>query len=543
MRGKNEGTSLDHALQEGQVAVHDIMGDHLPDLICHKRSDAVSLYLKKGKDYGLQANEFDVREYKSLSDIHHEYANVCFLDGEAIKLLLANYPHGASYVLVRIALRFSWLVALPGLIRRLAICQIRLRGMSSLNAGNKSQRWLVIEYLKPQPSGGSLSREIGIQGLLDYLREENVQYVVLRFFDKLPDLYRTHGDLDLLVADEDEEKVKKFLLSHPGPIPVDLRAMSSQYYPRPLAMKILKNAVDGPAGSRVPAPREAFLSFAYHALYHGGKGLFCGIPSRLTGVDVNPNPENDYAGILTQMAKNLRIQVSMEMESLDEYLHQEGWRPPQGNFTRLATGNEWIRRRFLSHRATAEVGLGVLILKEKALRLGLVDKIIEEIEREEFTLLRNKPFDEEGKRAAKSMLRGGDWRSSSGDEPHDCSPAMAVVILDTRPYAVFHAIRGANMNRIQLLKDKLRSIFDDEDTSMLHSTDNTSESWEYIEFCFPDEVDNIADMVDQFYLNFSAARWEKFRFYVGFVSHHVRHLRLRRLTIQIASALGRFLMK
>lgn len=543
MQENNEVTSIDYVLQEGQVAVHDITGDYLPDLICHKRSDAVSLYLKNGKDYKLQANEFDVRKYENLSDIHHEYSNVCFLDGEAIKLLLANYPHGASYVLVRIALRFSWLVALPGLIRRLAIGQIRLSGLSSLDAGNKSQRWLVIKYLKPQTLGRSLSREIGIQGLLDYLREEDVEYVVLRFFDKLPDLYRAHGDLDLLVADEDEEKVKQFILAHPGPIPVDLRAMSSQYYPRPLAMKILKNAIDGPAGSRIPAPREAFLSLAYHALYHGGKGLFCGIPSRLAEVDVNPNPENDYAGILTQMAKNLQIQVSIEMESLDEYLHEEGWRAPQGNFTRLATGNEWIRCRFLSHRPTAEVGLGVLILKEKPLRLGLVDKIIEEIEREEFTILRNKQFDEEGKRAATYTLRGGDWRSASGDESHDSSPAMAVVILDTRPYNLFHAKRGADMNRIQLLKDKLRSIFDNEETSMFHSTDNTSESWEYIEFCFPDESDSITNMVDQYYRNFSASRWAKFQFYVRFVSHHRRHLRLRLLTRQIAGALGRVLMK
>jgi len=120
---------------------------------------------------------------------------------------------------------------------------------------------------------------------------------------------------------------------------------------------------------------------------------------------------------------------------------------------------------------------------------------------------------------------------------------MAVVILDTRPYNLFHAKRGTDMNRIQLLKDKLRSIFDNDETSMFHSTDNTSESWEYIEFCFPGESDTITNMIDQHYRNFSASRWAKFQFYVRFVSHHMRHLRLRLLTRQIAGALGRFLMK
>ena len=136
-------------------------------------------------------------------------------------------------------------------MRRLASRQVKLRGIATLKTHRATQRWLVLEHLKYYSAGVSLSADIGIQGFLDYLRKENVQYVVLRFYDQLPELHNAHGDLDLLMADKDEGKVKRFLFDHPGKLHVDVCTVSSQYYPLPLADKIIENAVDGPGGSTV----------------------------------------------------------------------------------------------------------------------------------------------------------------------------------------------------------------------------------------------------------------------------------------------------
>ena len=56
-----------------------------------------------------------------------------------------------------------------------------------------------------------LSANIGVEKLIAWLNGNNIKYVVLRFFERLPNLHRKGGDIDLLVADEDEEMVKAFL--------------------------------------------------------------------------------------------------------------------------------------------------------------------------------------------------------------------------------------------------------------------------------------------------------------------------------------------
>ena len=109
-----------------------------------------------------------------------------------------------------IALRFAWLVGLPGLLRRLVSGTVKLKGTVTLRSGKRSQRWLIIQYLSYTHSEGTISNEVGIQGLLDFLRAEEVRYAVLKSFENLPELYRPHGDLDILVADEDHDKVVSF---------------------------------------------------------------------------------------------------------------------------------------------------------------------------------------------------------------------------------------------------------------------------------------------------------------------------------------------
>ena len=46
-----------------------------------------------------------------------------------------------------------------------------------------------------------------------------------------------------------------------------------------------------------------------------------------------------------------------------------------------------------------------------------------------------------------------------------------------------------NIFRIRKLKERLRGKFDNERSSV-HSTDNSAESWDYIENCFPDQIEN-----------------------------------------------------
>jgi len=510
---------IDNALQDGYVTVHDYRGAHLPDLLNEKPSGTVSLFLKEGKKLKLKSNKHDVKHYKSLSENYHEDTNVHLLDGEALKLLLVKYPQNAPFTMARLAPRAGWLFGMPGLLRRLVKGDVKFRGVRTLTSNGKDQKWLLMEYPRFDFSGFSLSAEIGVEGFLKFLGDEKVRYVVVRFFQKLPEIYRKGGDLDLLVSDEDEEKVKLFLRNHPGSIHVDALTASSDYYPPYLANKILDGAVEGPAGSLVPAPDDAFHSLAYHALYH--KGFKSGIKSNLPHAAVKPNPDNDYSGILDGMAKDLNIDVEIGMETLDEYLLQVGWRP-ESRFIREGYEEGWANRLFFSNKRTSEVGLGVYILKEKAVRLGHVDRFIEEIEKRKVTILRKKAFTPEEKKVISMSLRGGNWATNTGKSDHDLTPAMALVLLDTRPYSMFHAKRGEGQSSIEALKTSLRKIFDEDADSMVHSTDNTREAWEYIEACFPDDFDAIRQTVDEYYEGFEATTWGQVHFSIELFMNRVR---------------------
>ena len=239
-----KNTSLIDLLKKGSISLWGYHDKCLPDLL-------------------LENHNVCIHTRDKPSTISREQSEVCFLDREIIKALLVAFPQNSRYILVRLAFRTSWLIGFFGIIRWLAQKQFIFRGILPLRSRKSWQFWVVLERRKQKKvvQQSNLSAEIGVQGLLDFLRKEDINYVVLRSFDKLPKLAREGGDLDILVADKDELRVREFLNLNQGNIPIDIYSVSGlsagglPYYPPPLARKILESAVEGPAGSRVPGPR------------------------------------------------------------------------------------------------------------------------------------------------------------------------------------------------------------------------------------------------------------------------------------------------
>lgn len=491
---------LQDLLTWGDIVFYGYREATPPDFVLTNTRARVRFYSRQGRPTpSAPQMRAQCGAYGSFADIRDDDASVFFLDHEAEKVFFAGFPSYARYVLMPARPRLSWLLMLPGLARRLLIGQLKLRGTIVLPVGGVQERWLVIEHAwaRSMEFHSFLSHEVGVQGLLDYLRSENVPYVVLRFYEALPELHRHGADLDLLIADEAQEKVDNFLRQHPGPIRVELKAVSRPrgnglpYYPPRLARRILASAISGPAGSRIPAPREAFLSLAYHALYH--KGMHAGIPSRLSGIEVDQFPESDYAGVLQKMTDSLGLHVGITMEDLDGYLAAEGWRPSLDTLAKISLDNEWVRVRFFRDRA-AEMGLSVLVLRERAFDRGVVDDILRTVaEWDGFAILRRKKFTKVERRYAADHLRGGVWADRAG-RTEGLLPAMALVVLDLR-HARTSLVNERMQARIRELKEHLRTRFDTDGESLVHSTDSTAEAWEYIHVCFPEEETYIKDKV------------------------------------------------
>lgn len=509
MKKNEQQKNLDRYLKEGNVSFYGYAGNALPNFISENKKGRTRFFVRAGKDSSIRKTGIPLFYYGSLSEMREQNSDVYFLDHEAVKVLFAEFPGSAQYILIRLVPRLSWVVAFPGFVRRLFIGLIKVEGMIALQAGGVSERWLVVRHMLAQSLNTrlSLSVDVGVQGFLDHLKKEKIRYVILRFYEKLPDLYRDGGDLDVLVVDEDDAKVREFLQAHPGTIGIDVWTPSRTsynsitYYPPPLARRIIASAVDGPAGSLIPSLKESFLSLAYHALYH--KGFFSGVPSRLHKENVNKNPENDYAEVLARMAKDLGIDIDITMESLDEYLAKEGWQPKLDTLAKIAPRNAWVWERFFSSEPTKEIGLGVFIIKQKAIRDGIADAMIRTIgEHDGFTIIRSKKFTEDEVGRVTEHLRGGVWNDISGSV-HDFLPAIAVVVFDE------NLARSSKINmmhdnpdkRIKNLKNVLRSIHDSGSISLVHATDNTEEAWEYIKWCFLNEAEDIKNEVEGMYKN------------------------------------------
>ena len=89
-------------------------------------------------------------------------------------------------------------------------------------------------------------------------------------------------------------------------------------------------------------------------------------------------------------------------------------------------------------------------------------------------------------------LRGGSWGENPDGTNTGWRPAVALVVVDMKCVKMPPAYaKGYEHFKIRNMKNVLRRKFDNEDRGSVHSTDNAHESWEYIDICFPGQVEVI----------------------------------------------------
>lgn len=343
----------------------------------------------------------------------------------------------------------------------------------------------------------------------DFFRElaaRQVRYAVLRWFETLPDIARGE-DVDLLVADDDLAKMDGLFVRLRSGIACDVYSVSGMpgsdfqkmaYFPPHLAAGIVASARLFKDLYRVPVPRDHFLSLAYHALYH--KGYSSGLKSALTP-DVPPKklPDHDYRQVLRGLAGGLSIAVDIDMESLDGYLVQQGWRPPFDMLARLSLRNPWIHDRYFRAGFAVEPlrrGLAVFLVRERALGPGVANDVTAELEAQGFRILLSSPIAPERQSAVAPRLRGGNW----GRGPFAFSggpPAQVIVAWDPRPLPVdrrekaeYPLLENGRVLRAKLrLRDLLlRGLGKRQRFNPLHSSDNDVQAWEYVEILLPQQA-------------------------------------------------------
>jgi len=225
---------------------------------------------------------------------------------------------------------------------------------------NGTTRLMVLAVRTPRPHDKVrrfIPHRLQVDGFLRRLLAENIRHAVLRWFESLPKI-EPGEDVDLLVDDEQLERVREILSSGVGIQPVDLYSVSGRtgsdyrgrpYFPPPAAEELLANGVVHRNLCRVPATREHFLSLAYHAVYHKGYGS--GLADDTESKHTGKTAEHNYYAVLTDLAKRLLVDMPITLGDLDQHLAGQGWRPPRETLQRLAEHNRWLQSR-LKHRTT-----------------------------------------------------------------------------------------------------------------------------------------------------------------------------------------------
>lgn len=478
----------------------------IPKVILDKNVGRVEIFHSK-KARSVKPLNKSTKILHSLNDISRYGSSVCFLDNEASKVLLAKYPNSARYVLYRLKLSSTTIFDLVGLLRRIRKGAVAIDGVCKFQTGNArgSTRWLVLRNTTTQvkdPIYLSLSEEVGIAGLVRFLNEANISYVVPRFFEQFPLLHRPDGgDVDLLVDDKDAAKVRQFLKVNPGMIPVDLHTVfgpapgsgDMPYYIPKLALSMLKNYERGPLDVKIPNKNDYFLSFLYHILFH--KGFFSGVDSQRYPTFVNSDPENNYGEFASKLGKACGVELENTMESFENELAKHDYIPKLDTLSAISRINKWVRLRYFGSAYIEECGLSVLILKKIAHKNGWVPSIEAQIENQGFRVIRHKLFSEDEVVELSSVLRGGNWYVNT-ENKSDYLPQSVYVLLDENHGGYVKAASGKKETRIRLLKTALRSKLDSSLYSFVHATDDTAQSWEYISDIWPDEISEFESIIN-----------------------------------------------
>lgn len=352
--------------------------------------------------------------------------------------------------------------------------------------------------------------------LFGHLDRVGCRYVVLRWFEPLPFVEKGE-DVDILIDNADMQTLRDRLstgfterLLGKRLIKLDIHSVypppkKIAYYPPHLAERILENSILHPSGARVPCPEDHFFSLAFHALYR--KGQASGIPLNRSNATETDN-NNKYIKTLTALASQCNYNVRINLDDLDKFLDEYGWRPALDYIEKAQPKDSW--REILINNAYSQLphkpGLAAFVLRDVVLtQPEMPERVRSYLEGEGFSILAVRTLESDKRERIASELRGGDW----GCGPYMRSggqPAVLIVGLD-----VFPRKPGGKLARkqpdlenelVRNCKWAIRSWWNQtqpehEKCNIIHSSDNCRQAFHYVLAAAPELADQILADADK----------------------------------------------
>jgi hypothetical protein len=488
------------------------------DIATSVRADEYTRYLGVGHDERriakLQAAHPEIARQLTASSRRklalNNNADVLILRGKhAASLFHYGHLRHAAWVVWPCGFNLATFIGLLGYLFHFVLKRFSLpRLVTFRTPAGKARRMFATRVLRPKNCRRNslhfIPQSLGLDGAFRSFDEREVRYVVLRWFENLPEIAPTE-DVDMLVADDSLADMLEILHSQPGIVPCDVFSegglarsayCGTPYYPPHVAKRVLDGAVRFRNVCLVPNPRDHFHSLAYHAVYHKG------LKSNLSRGDLpftdRVKSSHDFAAILKAMANKLLIEVDVSLRGLHEYLQRVDWGPSPEMLARLARAgksNAWLN--LLANELAPHVndqGLAVFVLREEAVARGLTNRIVALIRDAGFDVLATHLLDGEQIEHAAARTRGGNWEAGRPFSISGGRPAAAVICYDHASIAPNRRQRRKFPKRTNARIFAKESIRDTiiaelpagEDFNALHSSDHAAEAWHLIEILAPE---------------------------------------------------------
>lgn len=340
-----------------------------------------------------------------------------------------------------------------------------------------------------------LARGLSLARFFALLQQREVPYVVLRWFDSLPQV-EAGEDIDILVADEHLDYVRTLLVARPTSRrsqKFDVYTVSGlpgsdfggvPYYPPTFAREMLRDAVWLRQTYRVPSLQHHLDSLGYHAAYH--KGWTSGLQDGAAPGRSRQPSDHDYETVLSKLAAELGTELVVTLAGLDNYLAGKGLQPPLDTLERLEPRNPWIRTHFFDRLPAIDPvfeGLAVFVLRERSReRVEAATTVLDHEGFEVLDVLRLTPYEQT---VVADRVRGGNW----GRGPWQRSgglPSVLVVAYDLAPrLSPDDGDRLTNLRipeaKAALRRSLLEGVAPADLYNPVHSSDNPRQALDYLE--------------------------------------------------------------
>jgi hypothetical protein len=451
--------------------------------------------------------------------VRQNNAELLILSGSsALHLWSYRNVRHANYVAWKPSLNPVSLLAMLGwLIRFVVGRQYRKPFRLRCGKSSRSTGYLVSQVARPRRTCHTqrhfIPHRLGLKGLIAKFHQEQFDYLVLRWFEKLPEC-EPSGDIDLLVADEHIDRVLELLYSGPAVRPCDLYTPTGlpqtsyqavSYYPAEVARRMLKNARLHRGFCRVPSALDYFHSLAYHAVYHKGR------KSNLPGAEkyrTAKRSSHDFKTLLGNMANELGIEVEISLGGLHAYLQEQGWSPPPDWIARLATSaphDRWLAELAASHGAlpTMDRRFTVFVIRQSAVDEGVHERVISMIEDHGFVTLARKTLTPQEIEYGAPRTRGGNWGLGPKDHVGGM-PAIIVAAYDPQPLRSTraqrkrypHVVNARNFVKEDIRRQINREIAPRHPINGLHSSDYGGEAHHFLHTFAPELVEVVQEKID-----------------------------------------------